>query len=283
MSAWELITKAFKYCFDAFLAHPVVTIIDLLLVSYVLFVLMKLFRHTRALSLVKGLIALVVLLEISSLIGLRVTNYLLSTTLQIGIIAVIIIFQPEIRRALDQIGNKILGFDFVPAANKGTKDEILADAVCEAVEIMSSKKIGAIIVLERSTKLDDVVQTGTVVDAKLNPSMLLSIFYPGSAMHDGSVIIRDGRVHAAGCFLPLTVNNDISKELGTRHRAALGLSEQADSFVIVVSEETGTISTAENGNLIRGYRKGELKQAITERFAKETNTPSHRLFGKGGK
>lgn len=283
MNLWELLSKAFQYCFAAFLARPVMTVIDLLLVSYVLFVIMKLFRHTRALSLVKGLVALIVLLEISSIIGLRVTNYLLSTTLQIGIIAVIIIFQPEIRRALDQIGSTILGFDFVQSTAKNTKHEEMADAVCEAVEIMSSKKIGAIIVLERATKLADVVQTGTVVDAKLNPSMLLSIFYPGSAMHDGSVIVRNGRVHAAGCFLPLTVNNDISKELGTRHRAALGLSEQSDAFVIVVSEETGTISTAEDGNLIRGYRKGELKQAITERFAKETHTSSHRFFGKGGK
>ena len=263
---WGLLGEAFKECFTNF---NILTVIDLLLVTYVIFVMMKLLRHTRALSLIKGIIIILLVLEFSAIIGLTVTNYLLSMTLQVGVIAIIIIFQPELRRALEQIGRKAFFFDFGFSAASVTVDaEEVASAVCDAVDIMSSKKIGAIIVLERSTKLGECVQSGTVVDAKLTSSMLLSLFYPGSAMHDGAVIIRDGRIHAAGCFLPLTSNNDLSKELGTRHRAALGLSENSDAYVIVVSEETGTISTAEDGNLLRGCRPPELKNSIITRFAK---------------
>ncbi len=267
---WGLLGEAFRENFANF---NILTVIDLLLVTYTIFVAMKLLRHTRALSLIKGLVMLVLILEFSSLLGLRVTNYLLSSTLQVGVIAIIIIFQPELRRALDQIGRKAFMFDFSsPQTRQTAGGEELATAVCDAVEIMSSKKIGAIIVLERVGKLGEYTQSGTVVDAKVSSATLLSLFYPGSAMHDGAVVIRQGRIYAAGCFLPLTVNNDISKELGTRHRAALGLSENSDAFVIVVSEETGTVSTAEDGVLTRGYRTAELRRAIIERFGEEVNS-----------
>ncbi len=271
---WSLLGDAFNECFQSF---NILTVIDLLLVTYVIFVVMKLLRHTRALSLIKGLVVLVVLLELSSLIGLDVTNYLLRSSLQVGVIAIVIIFQPELRRALDTLGRKTFAFDFSPAQTRFTANGAeLASAVCDAVEIMSSKRIGAIIVLERTGKLGEYIQSGTVVDTKVSSAMFLSLFYPGSSMHDGAVIVRSGRIYAAGCFLPLTEKLDISKELGTRHRAALGLSENSDAFVIVVSEETGTVSTAEDGNLIRGYRMPELKQAIIERFSSEK--PTKRVF-----
>lgn len=268
-----------------FAGFGILTVLDLLIVAYIIYVVIKLLTETRALSLIKGVVMLLVVLELSGIIGLETTNYVLKSSLQVGLIAIIIVFQPELRHALEQFGRSRFGLEFVSAAQSGGDLSAAAaiDAVCEACELMSRRRVGALLVFEREIKLVDIVQTGTVIDAKVNAAMIVSLFFPNSPMHDGAVIIRDGRLLAAGCFLPLTQNNDLSKELGTRHRAALGMSETSDAFVLIISEETGTISSAEGGSIVRGYQISDLKKELTARFVKpKESNPFDRLFRREG-
>ena len=236
-------------------------ICDILIVACVIYGGICLVKKTRAAQLVKGIIALVIAAEVADWLDLNAISYLLSSTLQVGVLAIIIMFQPEIRRALEKIGNTTAAGQFFSSEDSPEK---MADDICEAAAYMSEHKIGALIILERTTKLGDIMKSGTSLDARISPQLLINIFMSNTPLHDGAAIISDNRIKAAACFLPLTQNNSFSKELGTRHRAAIGISEVADSISVVVSEESGKISVAMDGELRRNISCDELGKLIVK-------------------
>lgn len=234
-------------------------IIDIAVVAFVIYHGIKLIRETRASQLIKGIIVLVLIMYISEVLKLNSINFILENTLQIGLIAVLIIFQPELRRTLEKVGNasvkKLIKIN-------DDAEETYSDEICSAVSKLASSKTGALILIERSTKLGDIIASGTAIDAKVSQSLLVNLFVPNTPLHDGAVIIGGNRIKAAACLLPLTQNTNFSKELGTRHRAAIGVSEVADCIAVVVSEETGTISMAINGKIKRDYTPAGLRRDI---------------------
>lgn len=241
-------------------------ILDILIVAFVIFGGIRLVRETRAAQLVKGIIALVLAAQLADWLELNAISYLLASTLQVGVLAIIIMFQPEIRRALEKIGNTAAAGQLF-STNDDLED--MADSICEAAKYMAERKIGALIILERTTKLGDIMKSGTMLDAQLSFQLLVNIFMSNTPLHDGATIISENRIKASACFLPLTQNNSFSKELGTRHRAAIGISEVADSISIVVSEETGKISVASDGNLKRNMSVDELRRLIISELGNE--------------
>ncbi len=254
-------------------------ILDILIVAFVIFGVIKLVMETRAAQLVKGIIALVVAAQVADWMDLNAISYLLANTMQVGVLAIFIMFQPEIRRALEKIGNTTTGQIF----SSGDELENMAESICEATTYMSERKIGSLIILERSTKLRDIMKSGTMLDAKISPQLLINIFMSNTPLHDGATIISENRIKASACFLPLTQNNSFSKELGTRHRAAIGMSEIADCISIVVSEETGRVSVATDGNLKRNVSPRELKNIIISSLGSEDNqklTPMNSFINK---
>ncbi len=249
----------------------VVDTIDILLVALLVYKIIKFMRESRALHVVKGIILLLAAYFVVNLLGMQATTYLFKTLMSNFIIVLIILFAPELRHALESVGRsrfsilRMLGFDRQGAAYERQKKAMLE--ICKACYDMSEKKIGALIVIERDLTLNDIVASGTSVDAKVTKELIGSLFFPNSPLHDGAVIIRDGRVCAAGCILPLTQNTNLSSDLGTRHRASIGLSEQCDAVIIVVSEETGQISIAHKGSLERNISDGVLMERLLTYFA----------------
>lgn len=219
-----------------------------------------LIKETRAEQLLKGILLIAALIPISSLLQLNMLYWILSNTITIGVIAIIIIFQPEIRRALEHLGRSAFSDRHIMEDDE-IMDKVITEIV-NAVENLSATRTGALIVIEQTTGLGEVIGTGTKLDAVVTSALLENIFVVNTPLHDGATIIRNDRIVAAGCFLPLTSNNDISKSLGTRHRAALGISENSDGLIIIVSEETGTVSLAVNGKLTRRYDKDRLKDIL---------------------
>ena len=225
-------------------------IIDIVVVAYLLYKLLGFIKETRAQQLFRGILLIVAFFLISEIFNLSLLNWLFTRLVTVGLIAVVILFQPEIRRGLEQIGRRgVLSRQF---RNIG-KEEIYATVhrIVDAVDDFSSTHTGALMAIERETMLNDIAETGVIIDAEISVRLLGNLFYEGSPLHDGAVIIRGDRVYAASCVLPLTERQNIGKNLGTRHRAALGLSEVSDAFIIVVSEETGAISVAQNGEFRR--------------------------------
>ncbi|MDO5516302.1 MAG: diadenylate cyclase CdaA [Clostridium sp.] len=237
------------------------SILDILVVSYIFYKGYMLIKETRAEQLLKGIILIIVLIPISYLLKLDMLYFILNKTLTIGVLSVIIIFQPEIRRALEHLGRT--AFDDMHGVRD---DEILHKIIEEisvAVENLSESKTGALIVIEQSTGLNEVMGAGTLLDANVTSNLLENIFVVNTPLHDGATIIRNNRIWSSGCVLPLTNNTTINKKLGTRHRAAIGLSEISDALVIVVSEETGIVSLAINGKITRGYDRERLQNVLT--------------------
>lgn len=259
--------------------------IDIAIVAVIVYWAIRLIRETRAAQLVKGILVLVALFQISSWLGFNTLQYILQNTLQLGFFALLIVFQPELRRALEQIGHGAWGriFGFTNRQNTGV--EALAEQISLAADSLSKNKVGALICVERITKLGDIAAGGTPLSATVTAELLVNIFVPNTPLHDGAVIIGDNRILAAGCVLPLTAKSDLSKELGTRHRAAIGLSENSDAVVIVVSEETGKISIALNGDLTRNLTKDTLRRAIIKSLDTDKPVVKGRklLFWKGDK
>jgi len=241
---------------NAFTLELVVDAIDILIVSFLLYQLFSLMQGTRAASMFFGLIALFILSVVAQWFNLIAVNWLVSSLRTVWVIAFVIIFQPELRRALANLGHNPLFSRFVRVNESGIIPEVVRSA-----QQMAEKKIGALIVLEKDTGLRTYVESGTVVDARVSAELIGTIFTPPSPLHDGAVIIQNDRVIAAGCILPLTQDQRVSQALGTRHRAALGLTEETDAIVVVVSEETGTIAYAEGGKL---HRKIDVKTLRTE-------------------
>ncbi len=265
--------------------------IDICVVAYVIFQLIKLLRETRAIQLVKGILALVAIYLISHILQLKSITFLMENVFQIGAIALIVLFQPELRRVLEQVGRTrvsmlggIFGSGSADQNEKLHAWENAINAVCDACATMSRQKVGALMIFERSTPLGDVIGTGTLVDALPSYELINNLFFKNSPLHDGAVILRDGKVLAAGCVLPLSANFTISRELGTRHRAALGMSENSDAISLVVSEENGKITVAENGVLKRDLSidelRSELKNALIMQKKSEPKKLSFRLIRK---
>lgn len=242
--------------------------LDIALVAVIVFGAIKLLKETRGIQIVKGLIVVGVIYFIINLLDMQASTYLFKTILGDFIIVLIILFTPEIRHALETMGRKNLAFLNFFGAQQGDamyerkKKSVLE--VCKSCNDMSEKKIGALIIFERDTMIGDVINTGTAIDAKVTRELVGSIFFPNSPLHDGGMVIRDGRIASAGCILPLTENVVLNNQLGTRHRAALGMSEKSDAVVVVVSEETGMISIACDGNLERGVTDGVLIERLMD-------------------
>lgn len=237
--------------------------VDILLVAYVVYKGMQIIRETRAAQLVKGLLLLIVMMQISEWTKLYTTNYILRNTMQVGILAVVVVFQPELRRGLEQVGRSSLGRMFSFDEGSSSFDpSIVTTEVCEAVRYMSENRVGGLIVIERQTKIGDIIRTGVMLRSEISAELLVNVFVPNTPLHDGAVVIRNNQIMAAACLLPLTANQNLSLELGTRHRAALGLSENSDAVIVVISEETGKISLALSGSLTRNLTVESLQKAL---------------------
>lgn len=243
-------------------------IIDILLMSYLVYLLIKLVRETRAGQLIKGILFIIAAYIISSQLGLKAISYIIKSALDVGLLALLIMFQPEIRRALEKAGRTKVGINFLSFgenSDETSRWNTAIEAICDACVDLSATKTGALIVIERQTKLGEQVENGTVLNAVPSKELFGNIFFKNTPLHDGAVIIRDGMVLAAACFLPKPQKEElINKKLGSRHRAAIGMSENSDAIVIVVSEETGHISIAENGGLTSDYTRFRLNEYLHE-------------------
>ena len=240
-------------------------IIDILAVSVLLYYLIKFVKNRRAGKLAVGILLLLAILGISTFFELNVIAYMLKNVVQVGLLAVFIIFQPEIRSMLEEVGNESVKNLNLRDATDTTQTKKTIETLCDTARDLSATKTGALIVIERGTKLGDTIKTGVTINADVNTFLLKNIFFNKAPLHDGAVIIRDNRIYACGCFLPLSYNTNIIRNVGTRHRAAIGMSENSDALVLVVSEETGNISIAESGELTRDY----TYEALLERLEKE--------------
>ena len=253
-------------------------ILDIAIVAYLFYKLSAFVRETRAGTLIKGIILLLIFTWASNLLQLNTINYLLRNLMQFAFMAFIVIFQPELRRALEKVGRANFSSLFTQEENNSA--EFIASEIAAAAVAMSSRRIGALIVLERDTKIGDIVRTGCEIDSNVSSELLINIFIPNTPLHDGAVIIRENRIVAARCILPLTHNETLSREFGTRHRAALGLSESSDAAVIVVSEETGKISFTLNGNMSRNYTEDTLKKVILKVLSSSAEKKSDNAIAK---
>lgn len=265
----EKILNFFRTYFDWFYI-PAITISDLIeitIIAVIVYHVMKWFRQNRAWTLFKGILVLLAFGAVALLFQFNTILWILENTINVGIIAVIIIFQPEFRRALEQLGRGSYVVSlFSTEEEKGSKrlEKKMLNEISKAVYAMSEVKTGALIVLEQEVRLGDYERTGIDVDAIVSSQLLLNIFEHNTPLHDGAVLVRNGRVASATCYLPLSDNLDINKSLGTRHRAAIGVSEVSDSITIVVSEETGAVSLAYNGTLVRNITKEQFVSKIEE-------------------
>lgn len=242
--------------------------VDIIIVALLIYGVVKLVRETRAGQLVKGLFLLVILFIISSYFNLVMVSRVLAYFFQFAFVAILIVFQPEIRKALEQVGRNNVGQSIAAVVTGRDRSYDRAqirkaiNAVVDGVGILQQLKMGALIVFERKTKLGDIIETGTQINCEPSGQIVGNIFFNKAPLHDGAMIIRDGMIHAAGCILPLTKNTSVSAELGTRHRAALGVSEESDAVVVVVSEETKQISVAVNGVLARRFTRDTLRDVL---------------------
>ena len=241
-------------------------LLDILIVTVIIYYLIKFVRETRAQQIIKAILLILVLWQLSELLNLTVLNFFLRNFMQVGFLAVILLFQPELRKALEKVGKtRIERFKLFTDNEILWKNKIISE-ICNACVELAKDKCGALIVIERKNLTQDITSDGTEINAEITASLLCSLFYPGSSLHDGAVIVRDSKILSAGVVLPLYQNVHLSKELGTRHRAAVAMSETCDSLVLVVSEETGTISLAHDGNLQRNLKSETLENALKARL-----------------
>ncbi len=253
------------------------TIVDIGIVSYVIYKCIILVRETRAMQLIKGFAVILIAYYLSDLLQLRTIEYIFQNTFQLLSLALVVIFQPELRRGLEQIGRSrfrsLFGLD---SSSLAVQTTTVIEEIVRAAASMSKTQTGALIVVERTTKIGEIINTGIHLESNVSSELLVNIFTPNTPLHDGAVVIRTNKIMAAACFLPLTDNRNLSKELGTRHRAAIGISEISDSIVVVVSEETGSISFALNGGLTRNLTPDLLRMALNKNLL-EKETPTKKL------
>lgn len=281
----------FRYVGEQLKSIRAVDVLDILLVAFVFYYIFQFMRKRRAGKLLAGIVLLIALLLISDVAQMKAMNFILTNVFSVGVLSLIIVFQPELRSFLEKVGGTTF-HNFRGKLDK-TQDAALktvVSEVCTAAEHFSKTKTGALIVFERDTKLEEHTRDGTVLDASVSAFLLQNIFFINAPMHDGAVIISKSRIHAAGCVLPLSSNADIIKELGTRHRAGIGMSENSDAVVLIVSEETGVISVAVEGELKRGFNRETLEKFLNERLVSEeaitgkvVNRVKDTFMRKGGK
>jgi len=246
-------------------------IFDIGLVTYIVYKIIMLVRDTRAWQLIKGVIFILIASQLSSLLGLRALSYILSNTFSIIAFALVVLFQPELRRGLEQIGrSRIKNLFNIEEENSRIRITTVIEEIVKACVELSKSYTGALIVVEGDTKIGDIINTGIQLDSNISAELLMNIFMPNTPLHDGAVVIREDKIKAAACFLPLTDNPNLSKELGTRHRAALGITEVSDCIAIVVSEESGRISFALNGGLTRNLTADTLRKALNKNILEKT-------------
>ena len=262
---------------NLFINVRLMDVLDIAIVAIVFYKLFMLIRETRAEQLLKGIILLFVAAKLSDVLELYTLFWILEKTLTVGVIAILIVFQPELRRGLEYIGRtKFFSKSIIEV--EGEEIRAIAGEIVEAMASLSRQKIGALVVVERETGLNEVAETGTKINGKVSSELLINIFIPNTPLHDGAVLIKKDNIKAASCFLPLTENTNLSKELGTRHRAALGITEKSDALAIAVSEETGIISVAERGKLKREITPDRLREILIDIYKPEPNRLN--LFSK---
>ena len=265
---WRTVLDSFFSAFNQFRTISFIDILDILIVAYIIYRIMKLLKDTSAERLIKGIIILVGIMLLASMLHLTMISWLLQQALNVGLFAIVVVFQPELRRLLEQIGKGNFSRLIVPA-DAPDEVESMITATVSACADMSRTKTGALIVFERRERLGEIISTGTMVDAAPSAELIKNIFFKNSPLHDGAMIVRAGRVCAAGCVLPLSGNQSLSRDLGTRHRAAVGMSESADSVLVVVSEETGSISVAIGGMLKRHLAPKTLEKLLVSELISE--------------
>lgn len=269
----------FNYFSDFIAMLPTIKItdiIDILVVAFLIYTLMMQIRSSATSRIAKSIVMLLLLTWLTGVLSLHALNFILDEILQVGLIALLIVFQPELRRALEKVGGKSIFGMIEPRGQVHEIDRVISQTV-SACETMSREKIGVLLAFERSTSLAEYEKTGTVVDARLSAELLRNIFFPKASLHDGAVIVRNGRVAAAGCVLPLSKNEHLSSDLGTRHRAGIGISEVSDAIVVIVSEETGTISVAVGGMLKRHLAPQMLEHLLRNELAPLGEKKENRL------
>lgn len=258
-------------------------ILDVVLVTFVIYSAIKLIRETKAIQLAKGFFLLIIVYMVVNLLDMQASNYIFSLVFNDLLLVLVIIFSPEIRHALESVGrSSVSKFNFFGIKNSEEEKkrklmQNMVNFVCRASADLSDKKIGALMVFEKETILGEIIATGTPIDAIVSAEIIGNIFYPKAPLHDGAAVIRAGRICAAGCILPLTQNHNISSELGTRHRASIGMSEQSDAVIVVISEETGAISIAHKGRLRRDISDGDLREILMEHFIKPESEDNHKF------
>lgn len=268
----EYIMTILSYLWNIIRSITIIDIIDIAIVAFVFYYVYKFIRERRAGKLAAGILILLLVLLLSDVLKMHAMQFLMQNVFQVGVIAVIIVFQPELRSALEKVGAEpFKSLRSIGESKAGESSQTIAmiTSLTEAVCDMSLDKTGALIVIERTTKLGDIIKSGTIINANPTAFLIRNIFFNKAPLHDGAMVIRDNRLYAAGCFLPLSTNGDIIKDLGTRHRAAIGMSENSDAVIVVVSEETGTISIALEGQLKRNYSYNSLKSELTSLLVTE--------------
>ncbi|MBA4537841.1 TIGR00159 family protein [Bacillus aquiflavi] len=258
-------------------------IVDILLVWFVIYKLIMVIKGTKAVQLLKGIFVIIIVRLLSGFLGFNTLSWMMEQALTWGFLAIIIIFQPELRRALEQLGRGRFFSRTITQEDEGK--EAIVEAIIKATDYMAKRRIGALISVERETGMSDYIETGIPLHSKISSQLLINIFIPNTPLHDGAVIIQKNEIAAAACYLPLSESPFISKELGTRHRAALGISEVTDSITIVVSEETGSISITKNGELHRDLSSEMFKEMLTKELLavskqKQTSSPRWNWRGK---
>lgn len=258
--------------------------LDILLVAFIIYEGIKLIRGSRTFQLIKGIVVLGVVYALVKLFNMEACEYLLSVLFENGLIILVVLFSPELRNILEKFGRRsFLNISFFGLRNSQTLEKELTATVndfCKSAGDLSDTKTGALVVFEKENSLQEIIATGTVLDAQSSPELFNGLFFKNSALHDGAVVVCEGRIYAAGCILPLTQNDSIESELGTRHRAAIGMTEHSDAVVVVVSEETGSISIAKNGKLTRGVSRGDLRKILLEELVPQKDEDDKSSKGK---
>ncbi len=262
-------------------ADVVSSILDIAVVAYLIYRLMLLVSRTSTANVARAIVLLVVVLWVSELLHLRVINFILGRTLELGFLALVVIFQPELRKGLEQLGNNRLKNLFTKEAETSELDTAITQTVT-AYTALSKDRVGALMVFERDILLDDVVRTGTALDCAVEAALLKNLFWNKAPLHDGAVIVRSGRIVGAGCMLPMTASTTLSKDLGMRHRAAVGVSERSDAVVAVVSEETGSISLAVGGSLMQHLAPEKLEQFLRSELMPQQKEEERKAFFLSG-
>ncbi len=279
---FQSIGDFFYYLFNQFTSVGIADIIDILIVSFLVYYVFTFVRQRRAGKLALGIFAILLIMWVSDFAGLNALNYILETVFDVGLIALIVIFQPELRSALEKMGGNFRNLKNLGEAQESGEEKMIEE-ICLAVGDLAESRTGALIVLERTTRLGDEIRTGVEVDAAVTKHLIENIFFNKAPLHDGAMIVREGRIHACGCFLPLTGNPNLPNELGTRHRAGLGVSEISDAFVLIVSEETGVISVAKNGEMDKGVSLRALRHRLMNEFGIGKEKKKSLIKRKGGK